>query len=629
MSAALIVSFNASSQPENSVEVLKTVWIYKFLNYIEWPNETSSQQLKISYWGDDDSFYNNLLALNGKQIRTNKIEISRQTGMSPSSDVQVIITGKSKDNLLAKLHNSLSGTSTLVISDNASSKQNIMINFVYPELNSISFELNRYNIIYEKLTLSSDILVIGGTEIDIAEVLNEMNVQLERSQVQLNKREDTLQKLASEISEKEQKIAIQTRDINKRKQQSVLLKQEMDQLLATLEKSYDELTKSYVELAENNQALDEKQQKLSTKEKSIKKLSDAISVNTQTLEQQKKHIEQQEKILLHHEESLVTQEKELTSKTTQIEQQNIVMLSSFTFILLVLCLVYVLQKSSQSKKKSLEVLEHKNIELAHTNEKLINTQSQLVESEKMAALGNLVAGVAHEINTPLGVSVTAVTTSQHVLDRFKDKVENNNLTRSDMNSFLEKLNKATGLMSNNLIRASELVRQFKLVAVDQSSEEIREFLLSEYLNEVLSSLYPQYKKFQCDIEIDCDAELQLNSYPGGIAQIITNLVVNSILHGFDVNKKALIQVEAVEDAENVIITYQDNGQGIDEDNISQIFTPFYTTKRNQGGSGLGLHICYNIASKLGGDIKCIPCDSGAKFVLTVAKSLKDIIVIDI
>lgn len=629
MSAALIVSFNASSQPENSVEVLKTVWIYKFLNYIEWPNETSSQQLKISYWGDDDSFYNNLLALNGKQIRTNKIEISRQTGMSPSSDVQVIITGKSKDNLLAKLHNSLSGTSTLVISDNASSKQNIMINFVYPELNSISFELNRYNIIYEKLTLSSDILVIGGTEIDIAEVLNEMNVQLERSQVQLNKREDTLQKLASEISEKEQKIAIQTRDINKRKQQSVLLKQEMDQLLATLEKSYDELTKSYVELAENNQALDEKQQKLSTKEKSIKKLSDAISVNTQTLEQQKKHIEQQEKILLHHEESLVTQEKELTSKTTQIEQQNIVMLSSFTFILLVLCLVYVLQKSSQSKKKSLEVLEHKNIELAHTNEKLINTQSQLVESEKMAALGNLVAGVAHEINTPLGVSVTAVTTSQHVLDRFKDKVENNNLTRSDMNSFLEKLNKATGLMSNNLIRASELVRQFKLVAVDQSSEEIREFLLSEYLNEVLSSLYPQYKKFQCDIEIDCDAELQLNSYPGGIAQIITNLVVNSILHGFDVNKKALIQVKAVEDAENVIITYQDNGQGIDEDNISQIFTPFYTTKRNQGGSGLGLHICYNIASKLGGDIKCIPCDSGAKFVLTVAKSLKDIIVIDI
>ena len=260
-------------------------------------------------------------------------------------------------------------------------------------------------------------------------------------------------------------------------------------------------------------------------------------------------------------------------------------------------------------------------ELAKTNEKLVNTQSQLVESEKMAALGSLVAGVAHEINTPLGVSVTAASTCQHILETFVDKVEQNKLTRTQMNSFVDRLTLATDLIMHNLVRANDLVRQFKLVSVDQSSEEQREFLLGEYLNEVLSSLYPQYKKYDCDVDIVCDEHVTLNSFPGGIAQLMTNLVINSTLHGFEPDKQASIKINVSIENDKVVIIYQDNGSGIAEDKVPHVFTPFYTTKRGSGGSGLGLHICYNIAIKLGGDIKCVPCETGAKFVITVLQKM--------
>ena len=395
----------------------------------------------------------------------------------------------------------------------------------------------------------------------------------------------------------------------------------MTDLVVVLEQSSKELTLSYKELTSNNEILSEKQKKLLEKEENIKKLSLAIAANTKTLAEQKGQISAQKSTLSNQEKSLIIQEKELLNKTSTIQRQNRVMLSSLVFILLVLGLVFLLFKNSQNKKKSYEILSRKNIELAKTNEKLVNTQSQLVESEKMAALGSLVAGVAHEINTPLGVSVTAASTCQHILETFVDKVEQNKLTRTQMNSFVDRLTLATDLIMHNLVRANDLVRQFKLVSVDQSSEEQREFLLGEYLNEVLSSLYPQYKKYDCDVDIVCDEHVTLNSFPGGIAQLMTNLVINSTLHGFEPDKQASIKINVSIENDKVVIIYQDNGSGIAEDKVPHVFTPFYTTKRGSGGSGLGLHICYNIAIKLGGDIKCVPCETGAKFVITVLQKM--------
>lgn len=610
----IILAVPVHAQTTNTAEVLKAVWIYKFLNYIEWPNEEDTEVITISYWGDDEGFYKNLSALNGKEVRDSRIEVTRQNNITPKATVQVIVVGKNKNSSLPKLHSLLNGKSTLVISDAAENKQSIMINFVYPDPNTISFELNRYNIIYEKLSLSSEILVIGGTEIDIAKVLNEMNTKLDDTNIQLDKQKKALKKLSIERAQEENKIAKQTQEINKKRLQYALLKKEMDELILTLKNSHEEL-------ANNTEALNVKHNNLIEKESEIERLSQAISDKSLTLEKQSQQITRQEKNLLNLKASFVNQEKELNSKSSTIRQQNIVMLLSFAFMVLALGIVFVLYKNSQNKKKSYKALSDKNIELAQTNEQLINTQSQLVESEKMAALGSLVAGVAHEINTPLGISVTAASTAQDLLDAFMISVRENKVSRTGMNKFLEQLSKTIGLMTSTLVRSGDLIRQFKLVAVDQSSEEIREFLLCEYLHEVVSSLYPQYKSYHCEIDVQCDAEIKMHSYPGGIAQIITNLMMNSLLHGFNIEKEMLIQLLVKMENNHVTLTYQDNGIGIDKDKYAQIFTPFYTTKRSEGGSGLGLHICYNIASKLGGDIICVPCDSGAKFILTMPKDI--------
>ncbi len=590
------------AQPASSVELLKlkVVWVQKFLNYIVWPDEQKVKIITISYWGNDSRFYENLFVLNGKKIRSSHIKVVRQSDITSPASIQVIVVGQENSHLLGKLQSALSGKSTLVISDNAASQQNTMINFVYPEANAISFELNRYNIMYEKLSLSAEIIVLGGTEVDIANVLHDMNTELVNKKVLLDKRENTLRALSN--------------DIEQRQQQYTLLKQEMNKLLLTL-------NNSRAELSNNDESLDDKQKQLTDKEKDIKKLSQAIDVNKVTLVQQKTQLEQHKKRLASQDISLVNQEKRLSNKRLQIQLQYIAIILSFSLILFALMVVFRMKKTSNNKKKYLKVLSAKNVELAQTNEQLLNTQSQLVRSEKMVALGSLVAGVAHEINTPLGVSVTAVSTCQHLLDTFASSVQQNKVTRKEMHTFLDKLNQATTLITTNLNRANVLIRQFKLVAVDQSSEEQREFLLYDYLNELLSSLYPQYKQYHCDIVINCDDKITMNSFPGAIAQIITNLVMNSILHGFTIENKALIQLDVKIENKDIIILYQDNGTGIARHMYTHVFTPFYTTKRGRGGSGLGLHICYNIASKLGGDIKCLPCESGAKFIIIMAKEL--------
>lgn len=396
--------------------------------------------------------------------------------------------------------------------------------------------------------------------------------------------------------------------INDDAQSINLIKQQLIQTEA-------ELSKVKQALNEKNKQIDELSQlEHSREQKQISRTENNSSAEVLSLAEHKRLLETQQA-------SLASQQVELLNKTSTIRRQNMVMLLSLVFVVLALMIFFVLHKHDQNKKKSISDLGNKNSELAKINDKLIKTRSQLVESEKMAALGNLVAGVAHEINTPLGVSVTAVSSSQGLIDAFKKNVEANNISRSDMDKFLEKLTLSTDLMQGNLYRASELVRQFKLVAVDQSSEEKREFVLLEYLNEVLASLYPQYKKFQCDINVNCDPKLTMNSYPGEVAQLITNLVMNSTLHGFKLDDKAAINIDVEKAEDKINIVYQDNGLGIDPDKQEKIFTPFFTTKRNSGGSGLGLHICYNIAIKLGGEIKCVSSDNGAKFIISIAQNL--------
>ena len=231
------------------------------------------------------------------------------------------------------------------------------------------------------------------------------------------------------------------------------------------------------------------------------------------------------------------------------------------------------------------------------------TREQLVEAEKLAALGGLVAGVAHEINTPLGVAVTAASHLEAEVQRLRQLDSDGRMTRTDFEAFLGTVVDGSGLVLRNLRRAEALVRGFKQVAADQSSGERRTITLGPYLEEVLASLKPTFRRKPWTIRLDCEDGLALDTWPGAIYQVIVNLVMNSIVHGFAGRDHGEVVITARGVREGVVIAVVDDGCGMAEDVRRRAFEPFYTTRRGQGGTGLGLHIVWRLVTKtLGGSI---------------------------
>lgn len=236
-------------------------------------------------------------------------------------------------------------------------------------------------------------------------------------------------------------------------------------------------------------------------------------------------------------------------------------------------------------------------ELEETRHELDGAQRQLVESEKMAALGGLVAGIAHEINTPVGIGVTAASHLETRNRDFEAKFKDGSMKRSDLSSYLDTTQQSCELILSNLNRAAEIIGSFKQVAVDQSSEERREFKVGEYLQEVLLSLRPEIKRTKHAVEVTGDGDVVLDTYPGAFAQIVTNFVMNSLTHAYEPEEEGHISIDMRRRDSRFVFSYTDDGKGIPAEHLGKIFEPFFTTKRNQGGSGLGMHIVYNLVTQ--------------------------------
>lgn len=328
--------------------------------------------------------------------------------------------------------------------------------------------------------------------------------------------------------------------------------------------------------------------------------------------------------------------KESLSLTEQLNQLTLISQISFAISLLIgfiaihivarniKQMVHDLDKSQKQAHERSDMLQQTSDELANSLEMLKNTQRQLVENEKMAALGNLVAGMAHEINTPIGVGVTA---SSHMLDRTNEieaSFEQGVITKSDFARFIQDTKQSNEIMLQNLRRAAELVGSFKQVAVDQSSEELRNFELCKYLKEVYNSLIPKLKKTHIQVQIDCPDRIEMQSYPGAVAQVITNLIMNSLIHGFAQGHNGQIVITANRASQSrVSILYKDNGRGMEQDTLNKIFDPFFTTNRGQGGSGLGMHLLYNlITQKLLGTVAVTSTPKqGVTFTIEIPQSV--------
>ena len=270
-------------------------------------------------------------------------------------------------------------------------------------------------------------------------------------------------------------------------------------------------------------------------------------------------------------------------------------------------------------------LEEKNAALNTALTQLQQAQGELVRQEKLASLGRLVAGVAHEINTPLGICVTATSHLVEELRLTREELGAGEMTEDSLNSFLDIVDQSLRIMTTNTQRAAALVRSFKQVAVDQSSNDIRSFNLRNYLNEVLLSLQPKLKGRPVKVEVDCPADLVLESYPGAVSQIVTNMLMNSLVHGFEHEQKGSIAIRASVEGDVVSLSYADDGAGMDQDTLDKLFDPFFTTKRGNGGSGLGAHILYNLVTgALGGSVHAHSAPGeGLRYELSFPRSRRE------
>ena len=242
----------------------------------------------------------------------------------------------------------------------------------------------------------------------------------------------------------------------------------------------------------------------------------------------------------------------------------------------------------------------------------------LLEGEKMAALGRMVAGFSHEINTPIGVAVGAITHSEQTLAAIDRLIDSEEVNEQELRAALATLKQGDELAMANLRRAAALVQSFKRTSIDQASGQARVFVVRELIDDVLHGLHNQFKRLPITLAVNCQNDLKIDGVPGLLEQVLTNLLINSIKHGFEQGKLAgNISISAQKNGRNLALTYTDDGAGMLPEVLERLFEPFFTTRRDDGGSGLGMTVCYNIVTaNLGGTIDCqSKPGAGVKFLI--------------
>lgn len=306
-------------------------------------------------------------------------------------------------------------------------------------------------------------------------------------------------------------------------------------------------------------------------------------------------------------------EMKVQQRTTELRQEVIMRRQIETELL----------QAKNFAEEATDELSAKNKALLHSMQQLQTTQEHLVQVEKMASLGGLVAGIAHEINTPLGMGITSTSYLHDKIQQFQHLLDSGNVTKRSMDQFMETLHEANGIALTNLQRAAEQVNSFKQMAVDQTSEMKRVFNVHDYVQEILLSLKPKLKKTPHRIQLNCPPDIEAYSFPGAYSQVITNLVMNALIHGFSDDKAGQITLTISQHHSHIRTECADNGKGIAVTPINKIFEPFFTTNRHRGSSGLGLHLVYNIVTQnLKGTVSCesVP-QQGTRFIIEMPTSL--------
>ncbi len=600
-----------------SSEQIKAAYLFNFLKHVKWPQEQDKKHFVLAIY-QDAAFYRTInQALSTRLVKGKPISVQLVNNTEQAKAADLVFVAVQPDMDISLIATDLRRTSTLLVTDNSADKHSIMINLLFnDETSAISFEVNKSNIVFEQLEMSAELLLLGGTEIDVAELYRETELAMQtmrQREVALN---SALAKQRQELTQSSQRLSQLNQDLKQRQQVADQRQLELTKLKDSIEQQQQafalkeqQLQQLVGQLASAKTDLEQKQSLAEEKEQANIQMAKRIEANRQILAQQQSQIDLQGA-------QLSRKNEELAERKARIEQQKFYLLVLAVLIFIALFISILVVWLFNKNKKTTH-------QLSRTLHNLQEMQDQLIQSEKLASLGKLTAGVAHEINTPLGIAITSSSSALESTKEMKRDFAENSLKKSTLERYLQSMEQATSLNMSSLDRVIELLNNFKQVAADQVVGEIREIDIAEYINEVMQTLSAELKRYRVKYTYHGGQDIKVKTVPGAVAQVITNLVTNSLKHGFENSDSGNLSIRIAQLPNDIEIEYSDDGKGMDDEVLKNIFEPFFTTKRSSGGTGLGMNIVYNIIQqKLHGDIKVSSEPmKGARFVITLPQVL--------
>lgn len=613
-----VASFSAHAIEVNDItdDELRASYLTSVMRYVTWPNEFDRQQLIIGTL-NADTVYESLQKTPLPRIRGMQVQLRNIQRITQVTEVDVLYVGSRAASQLRTLDPIARNNNILLVTEGVVGREEVMINLISSRQSRFSFQVNTDKIQDAGLFPSENLIRISGLELEMAVAYRRKQEQLQQVQLQLaeleqvlhsnEQRQNSLQEriamLETGIEERDSVLRAQAGSLEDKQlvmdsQQNTLnrLLQELDEQRMRLFSREEQLAVIQRSLANAERALSAHQTQLEMKERQLQEkqlesdaLAERIAINRSTLATQQQVLRDQRAAIAEQVSLLENREETIAKQRELLTYVGIGFFVALIFALLSISLYYYKRKTASQLMQALDELH--------------DAQDKLVEAEKMAALGNLVAGVAHEVNTPLGVALTATTMLNDGRQQLVSTIEQGQLSKSQLDRFLTKAAESLQLTERNLERVARLISNFKQVAVDQMVTERREINLEEYLEEVMSTLSIELRRVGVTYSIESDPDITMLTTPGAMAQIFTNLTTNAIRHAFHDQGGALTIRAKKAPGDNIHIEFCDDGVGMSEDVLGKLFDPFFTTRRNDGGTGLGMSIVYNLVrQKLHGDI---------------------------
>jgi signal transduction histidine kinase len=642
--------------------LIKTGLIHKFAQHIEWPQEEEIDTFRIGIYGEDPGLMSNIYLLESFILKGKPVSIKKFAQLDEISGIHLLYSTRDKNTEIQKIKDRIDGNHILMVSDRARNQNLTMINFLQLVDGKPDFEINKENITKAGLNITPDLLLLGGTEIDVAGIFKQSQRALQRFKNQVDDLSESFNKKSKQIESLNQEILDRNQEIEDQRRELEVQRELYEEQVSKHKLLQEEMNAHEEQLANVLEEVEVKQQTLDSKIELIKSQEDEINIQRAEIENRNSILKEQEDEIKKQEKKIEDQLSQLSNFANRVARQKTFLYIILVVCFLIVCLVFVIYRSYKVKKNANQEIEVKNRELQqsheeiqHANEEVIatnealeeqkqeleltlrnlkTTQSQLIDSEKMASVGVLTAGIAHELNNPINF-VSGNVNPLHrdikeifaLLHKYDDLIKAKGFNkefgeieemkaRMDYNFLIKEITKLLEGIKEGANRSSLIVKglrsfsrldeeKFQFYDIHEGIESSLILLHNKMKNRI--SVHKQYGDFK---ELEC--------LPSKLNQVVMNILTNSIQA---IEGEGDIFVQTTSSDTGIRIIIKDNGKGMSPEVKKHIFEPFYTTKDVGKGTGLGLSISFGIIEQHHGHIDVISePGKGSEFIISLPKT---------